>query len=775
MKMIANHTLSYRLLMVGTGLLMFCTQAQTAENETRIENEIVACVFDSAAQTFSIQHKAGKRIFIRDGRFRSSGGTAKVGAIDHPILGQGRAITVDVPSAEVVRMAVYPGLPFVVFDSTLRNPSKDPVDTHSLALFTAELVTGAGTSVIVSGPATEPLGGLNKTYQTFAALLPFMQQHGAVAGWVTHNRGSGVIVTSAAEKKATLTPRLDFGNLRLRPGVETAGETFVLGWFDDARDGLELYGDLIRRVHGIKLPPRPPVGLCTWYMEKYGMLGITEQAMHDLRDFTARELKPFGFDFLMVDDGWQKGTVPAGEFGPGKQFLNVNGRFTGGMKAWVDSMRAAGLTPALWYMPFAGEMADPYFKIHPDWFIKRRSKDAPYQTHWGGTCLDATVPEVQDYMRKVAGTLSTEWGFSLLKMDGLYMGLGIDNVNSTAAISDLSDAAYKDPEKTNLEVFRDGLKRVRAAVGPDTFLLGCNVHHGMRTLGGAFGLVDAMRIGPDTQAEMSSGATSGSRLWFLNGRVWWNDPDCVSIRTNRGSLAKARRDASWPAIAGQLLYVSDWLPDLPAERLEILKRCMPSHGLTTARPLDVMQDWMPGVWRLTDTRYGMRRDVVAFFCWGGDKDYALTPAYLGLPSAPRYVGFDYWKNAFIAPFSDKLSIKIVGGTCAILAIRPESPHPQLLSTSRHVTQGIVDVTGETWDAAGNTLSGLGAVVANDPYELRIVLPATGNWQGVGVSLANDDVQAGVTSQIVSDGSNLRVTLNSAASRNVKWTIRFSNK
>jgi hypothetical protein len=54
-------------------------------------------------------------------------------------------------------MAVYPGPPFVVFDSTLRNPSKGPVDMHALVLFTAELVTGAGTSVTVSGPATEPL------------------------------------------------------------------------------------------------------------------------------------------------------------------------------------------------------------------------------------------------------------------------------------------------------------------------------------------------------------------------------------------------------------------------------------------------------------------------------------------------------------------------------------------------------------------------------------------------------------------------------------------
>ena len=770
-----KHTNASRLLALAVTLLSALTQTQAAQDKVVVENEVLAVRFDPAAQTFSILHKPSKRTFIRDGRFRHDGGTAVVGEVTHPVLGRGRAITVDVPSAEAVRMAVYPGLPFVVFDSTLRNPSKDPVATHSLALFTAELVTGAGTSVIVSGPATEPLGGLNKTYQTVAALLPFMQQHGAVAGWVTHNRGSGVIDTRAANGKATVMPRLDFGHLRQNPGTETAGETFVLGWFDDARDGLELYGDLIKRIYRIKLPPRPPVGLCTWYMDPHGMLGFSEKDLAALRDVAAKELKPFGFEFLMIDDGWQKGTVPPGEFGPGKQFLNVNAqKFPSGMKAVADSLRKAGLLPALWYMPFAGEMADPYFQTHFDWFIKRRSKDAPYQTHWGGTCLDATVPEVQDYMRNVAGTLRKEWGYPLLKMDGLYMGLGIDNANSTAAISDLDDAGFTRPEKTNPEVFRDGLKQVRAAVGPDTFLLGCNVHHSMRTLGGAFGLVDAMRIGPDTQAEMSAGASSGSRLWFLNGRVWWNDPDCVSIRPQRGSLDKARRDASWPAIAGQLFYVSDWLPDLPPERLEVLKRCMPSHGLATARPLDVFQDWQPGIWRLTDTRYGMRRDVVGLFRWGGDKDYALTPAYLGLPPAPRYVGFDFWKNAFVAPFSDKLSIHVAGGSCAILAIRPESQTPQLISTSRHVTQGIVDVTEETWDAATKTLSGVSAVVGHDPYELRIAMPADGTWKVGKASVSADDVQAGVTTKVAADGTNLRVTMSGAASRSVRWAVTFNH-
>ena len=54
-----------------------------------------------------------------------------------------------------------------------------------------------------------------------------------------------------------------------------------------------------------------------------------------------------------------------------------------------------------------------------------------------------------------------------------------------------------DPDKTNIEAFRSGLKLVREAAGKDVFLLGCCASQNMRSYGGAFGLVDAMRVGPD--------------------------------------------------------------------------------------------------------------------------------------------------------------------------------------------------------------------------------------------------------------------------------------
>ena len=116
--------------------------------------------------------------------------------------------------------------------------------------------------------------------------------------------------------------------------------------------------------------------------------------------------------------------------------------------------------------------------------------------------------------------------------------------------------------------------------------------------------------------------------------------------------------------------------------------------------------------------------------------------------AAEYVAFDFWADKFVPPFRDTLTAELPAASCRVLAVRPVADVPQLLSTSRHVTQGIVDVLDEHWDAATRTLSGISRVVGSDPYELRIVAP-TGDqpWRVREVSVSPDDVTAGVVRDI----------------------------
>jgi hypothetical protein len=111
-------------------------------------------------------------------------------------------------------------------------------------------------------------------------------------------------------------------------------------------------------------------------------------------------------------------------------------------------------------------------------------------------------------------------------------------------------------------------------------------------------------------------------------------------------------------------------------------------------------------------------------------------------------------------------------------VRPVGNHPVLVSTSRHVTQGIIDVTDEKWSASRGTLSGTSAVVGQDAYELRIAGLDSGGrkWKLASALVSAQDRAAGVTI-VARPGAGheegwARVVINAPQSRPVRWTLAF---
>jgi hypothetical protein len=380
--------------------------------------------------------------------------------------------------------------------------------------------------------------------------------------------------------------------------------------------------------------------------------------------------------------------------------------------------------------------------------------------------------------------MSRDWNYKYIKIDGLWTGLAAKITYPNPAYRDegLGDAVFHDPAKTNLEAYRDGLKLVREAAGDDVFILGCNIAQNMRTLGGSFGLVDGMRVGRDIGANWGKiipCAEMGTRRYFLNGRVWYNDPDCLMLRKPM-TVDQARAWGSWIAVSGQLNIVSEWLPGLPPEKLEVVKRSMPNHGLC-GRPLDLFESRLARVWHLTSGEGESRRDILGLFNWSSKEQEVIwyDLADLNLPDGGKgmYVGFDYWADRFIPPFKGKhpppfdrgYGVDVAPTSCRVMALRSMRDHPQVVSTSRHITQGIVDIIEERWDAAANALTGRSKVVAGDPYELRIAAP---KHTAVSARVSAADSAAGVSAKLKQSGPCVRATITSAASREVEWKIVF---
>jgi hypothetical protein len=407
-----------------------------------------------------------------------------------------------------------------------------------------------------------------------------------------------------------------------------------------------------------------------------------------------------------------------------------------------------------------------------------------------------TKPQVQSYLRENVQRMTRDWGYRYLKMDGLWTGSATvqQYVNDSYKDDHMGNAVLSNPTKTNIEALRDGLKLIRESAGPDVFLLGCCAPQNMRSYGGAFGLLDAMRIGPDNGASVEGlrvGPRYGSRNYFLHGRVWWNDPDPVYVRSTL-SLSQAQLSATWAAIAGQLTVAGDDLPALPAERLDILKRVMPSHG-RPAKPVDLLERDLPRLWIIPAADRLQGRTVVGLFHWDKDSLQIDEPIErFGLDSKQEYSAFEFWSNRLAPPIRGRLQWTLesmetksptptgkesgpMRQSCAALSIRPTVGHPQLLSTSRHVTQGLVDVVKETWDEKSHRLSGVSRVVGGDSYELRVLKRSSNSrWRLAGVQLNKADVAAGASISVDGDDADLvRATIRSTTSREATWTLQFT--
>jgi len=764
----------WTLLLAGLACALALTPCRAADPATTlaIENAALRVQWDAGEAAFTVTHRPTGRTFVPAGAFGRGKGAAAVEDLPKGPLGVGRAIAVRYADASADYLILYGDAPFVFLRSDLAGGRTDTrrIATHALARLPLALAKSpANLKALGTAGLTAPDG--HPGSYCFLAVADPETRGGVVGAYLTHDRGTGVVFSSVEGEAVRLEAKVEYGRLLVAAGKTAASETFALGWFADARLGLEAWADLVARWYAIRLPPQPD-GYCTWYSRPHGGASDAEH-LAELADFAARELAPYGFDFIQIDDKWQDGQR---RNGPAKVFCrhHPKGPYPAGMKPTADHLRGLGLTAGIWFMPFAGDRRDPFFADRQDWFVHTPDGE-PYVSRWGGTSMDMTHPAARAYLADVARRIAQEWGYKYFKMDGLYTGVAVKQlyVHNPYKPDDLGEAVFHQPEVTPVEAYRSGLRLVREAAGDDVFFLGCNVSQNMRTLGATFGLVDAMRVGPDNGPGLKSlrrGPWHGSNRYFLHGRVWYNDPDPVYMRGSM-PIAHARLICSWAAVTGQLTVASDWLPGLPAERLNVLRRIWPNHALKP-RPVDLFEADLPRVWLLTDDRRdGPPRYVVGLFNWEEKQDarIACPLAHLGLPAETAYVGFDYWAGRFLSPMKDRLDVEVPAGSCRVLALRPAADHPQVVSTNRHVTQGVVDLVSEAWDAGAKALAGTSRVVAGDPYELRIA--AGDGWKATQATVDKQPVQGEVT--ITQDGGHVRVRFTPTRTGEAPWRVTFT--
>jgi hypothetical protein len=779
-------------LLFAAALLGGChASAEVTHAPGEIGNADLVVKWDATTSTFNVTDRVSGKVAIKAGRLDGlATAQAREEAAEDSVFGKGRRILLS-QAGHTVALETYAGLPFVLVRETVVNTTDKEIDFQKVvpATFTVDLGKPA------SSLKTMGTGGLlapdkNPGSYLFLTAADPVTREGVVAGWVTQKKGSGTVFSKVDKDQVEFRAQVEHGHLIVPPGGKATLDTFAIGHFADARLGEEALASAIAKAHAIKLRPKTAV-YCSWYAEgkDHGGAG-TAATTAELARFCAKEkLTDYGLGVIQIDDRWQDGPQMGG---PATHFERVhpNGPYKDGLATTAKALAEQNMTFGLWWLPFGRNHMEPDYKDRQDWFWKKADGTPLRQKSFGGTCLDASVPAVAEHLETLSRTIRS-WGVKYYKMDGFNTGCGVDHCYINDGYKE--DGFGKslpahDKSLTNIEVMRKGIGHLRKGAGDDVFFSGCCAVQNMRTYAGTLGLVDSMRVGPDFNHDgqgIRSGPLRGSWVYFLNGKVWWNDPDPTKVRTSTESCnadrsidgavtsAQAQMTSSWVSITDQFFLISDWLPNLPQERLDILRRTMASHG-ATARPVDRFDNNLPNTWLVTSDKSGVRRDIAGVFnFYGQTLKVKHTFAKMGLETGKTYHAFDFWADKSVADITEEITGEVAPMSCRVLALRAKENHPVLVSTSRHVSQGILEVKSENWSA--DTLSGVSSLIGGGAYELRIAGLKDGKgWKFAKATVSSEDVAAGVKIEALPQTEDgwLRVKVISPVSRDVNWSVSF---
>lgn len=662
----------------------------------------------------------------------------------------------------------------------------------------ARLLDTEGTPVIWQGTG-ECAGTYGGAYTRNTSFLPRENPEcmyfalGQVSGSVFHN-----LFDQKTDTAIRFTPQTRFSavgadaeQLDVRMALPGPGSIRLVPDYYTKVLGLPRYVPMDTSVFD-----RAPMVWCSW--SSY-FADATEADVVKNVDWLAEHLRPYGFQNVTIDDGYDR--IP-GKFGPeGHNWIDQwdKKRYPKGPQ-WIASyIKSKGLRPGLWLVPngYSGAVKD-----HPDWYL-RDSQDR-FIRDYNTPGLDSTHPEVLDFLKKLFVTLGS-WGFEYYKFDGEF---SLPKYHPKVDLTRLHDKSA-DP----LETYRRRLAVIREAVGQGVFVEGCpagtpldgigyfnayfagqdvyNNWHGMYMMfdsinANAFLNRMVVYLMPGETMELCAPMSVEEATRTLSPSAIGNARSREEPMIGFGvTTAQARTVLSMVALSGVSYPLGDVMSEVPLDRLPMLQRTLPTMPIA---PMDLFSrgsdaDWAcfknvraddyvhhyPEVLDLKVAGKAGTYDVVALPNWRSapaTKDVSLS-RQLGLDPSEKYVVFDFWNQALLGVVSDRISVEVKGHDTRVLLVHRLLKTPQLIGTSRHIT-GAYSIEDLTWNEKTNTLQGRSEIVPGADYTLFIHLPP-GTPQTV-----NATATAGgnpLTVRQERAGDLLSVTFKSQQSP-VAWQARF---
>jgi len=467
-------------------------------------------------------------------------------------------------------------------------------------------------------------------------------------------------------------------------------------------------------------------GWCSWWAY---FSDVREQDVERVSQIFSDKLKDFGYRYIQIDDGYQ-----AGSGGLPKDWLHTNDHFPSGLEHLSKSISSKGLDPALWVNVHFGDQ--DFVKSHPGWFIQD-SDGRPHKGRWIDYGLDGSVGDAIDAIVRPIYRALHKMGWRYVKVDALRHLLYDSSYPSREYFAKKGIVAE--------EAYRDYLKAIRSEIGSDTYMLAC-----WGVLPEVIGIANGCRLGGD-----GFGPSTLQQYTSWNNVVWRNDPDHCDIKpfdraTGKYTDGEERIRPVLVSMAGGQLLLSD-KPEVYENdsNLEGVKRSSPilftvpgqlydydpvktdhlkqglrnDKGGADSGPIDADQKGQVCPWWMLDINQSFESwTVLSRMNWQTAPLPQATVKFLdlGLPSG-TYSVFEFWSKKYLGDFKESFTTKSLDPKdVATYSIRKTLSRPQILSTSRHISQGAVDLQAVSWN--GKSLSGTSRVVRNDTYSIYVRLP-----------------------------------------------------
>ncbi|MDR1704924.1 MAG: hypothetical protein LBS19_09640 [Clostridiales bacterium] len=489
----------------------------------------------------------------------------------------------------------------------------------------------------------------------------------------------------------------------------------------------------------------PPSGFMTWYAL---MWDTNEQRLLANVDVQARELMPYGADTIWVDYEWYHNN---GHIGNERchTFLPDPEKYPNGMAHVARYIKEKGLIPAIWIGATHDVSQNEYLASNPEILLLEKWS-------WCGIYFfDPTHPKFLDEFIPLVFRQLLDWGYKAIKWDALPLSLDY--------YDQYHDRLY-DPGKNSEQALRGVVEKARQVVGNDVYMLSC---HGeaSRDITFAADLFDAARIGADVfswENFMKSCVERVLKYYPMHNVVLYADPDNLVLREEFNTFRQAVSRTSFISLMGLPLTLGDDLTVLPCQRMRLIKRALPVLDIRPMRlaPTQLSEDCLFVILAVeTPIHHYLVADL--FNTTDHPVTVNLQAEDLGLDSHTQYHLFEYWSQSYCGLLHKEAAVQLLPHESKVFAVHKALDRPQLLSSSRHITQGAYDITALAWDEDGLILSGTANAVAGDEHRLFFHIPKGYKIKG--------------SNAMEERGGILPILLDTRAGGAVDWRLEFERE